>query len=121
MAYEYDLICRYCGYIIERPTHDDYRIVDEQERFPYCPRCDRIMSHKVTGISSSGDYHHTSDSLAIHPDDIPKHRKLYPGIEVTSEGQPQFTSPKQQEKYALKSAGCYKKRQRIKSQRKRIA
>jgi len=44
-------------------------------------------------------------------------------VEVTPEGQPMFTSPRQQEKYAEKSAGCYKKPQRTKSQlgRTRIA
>ena len=55
MAYEYDLICRHCGYTIERPTHDDYRIVDEEERFPYCPQCDRVMSHKGVGYCNQGD------------------------------------------------------------------
>ena len=78
-----------------------------------CPKCGQDMRWDLGGnVSAGGDYRHTSDSLAIHPDDIPEHRKLYPGIEVTSEGQPQFTSARQQEKYAEKSAGCYKKRQR---------
>ena len=78
-----------------------------------CPKCgaDMAMNASVR-LVRDGDYHHTSDSLAIHPDDIPVHRRLYPGIEVTPQGQPQFTSPKQQEAYALKSAGCYKKEQK---------
>ena len=88
-----------------------------------CPKCgaDMRMNAAVTGLR--GDYRHTSDSLAFHPDDIPLHRKLYPNIEVTPEGQPMFTSPRQQEEYALKSADNYKKPQRTKSQlgRTRIA
>jgi len=88
-----------------------------------CPTCgdDMRMLAAVSGLR--GDYRHVSDSLAFHPDDIPEHRKLYPDIEVTPEGQPVFTSPKQQERYAEQSAGCYKKPQRTKSQlgRTRIA
>jgi hypothetical protein len=80
-----------------------------------CPKCGEgmAMTAAVTGLR--GDYRHTSDSLAIHPDDIPVHRRLFPDIEVTPEGQPQFTSPRRQEAYALESAGCYKKEQRTKS------
>jgi len=87
-----------------------------------CERCGEEMRWDLRGnASGQGDYHHTSDSLAFHPDDIPEHRKLFPGVEVTPEGQPQFTSVKQQERYAERSAGCYKKRQRIKYKGKRIA
>lgn len=63
-----------------------------------------------------GDYHHVSDSLAIHPDDIPEHRQLFPNIDVTPEGRPHFTNTKQQEKYAER-CGFYKKEGR-KSRRK---
>ena len=87
-----------------------------------CERCGKDMRWDLRGnVSGTGDYRHTSDSLAFHPDDIPEHRRLYPDVEVTPEGQPMFTSVKQQERYAEKSAGCYKKRQRIKYRGKRIA
>lgn len=82
-----------------------------------CPKCGEDMAMIAVVAGRNGDYHHTSDSLAIHPDDIPVHRRLYPGIEVTPQGQPQFTSPKQQEAYALKSAGCYKKEQKKRTRR----
>ena len=88
-------------------------ITDTSTKGVHVCACGEDMRWDLAGnASAGGDYRHTSDSLAIHPDDIPEHHKLYPNIEVTSEGQPQFTSVKQQEKYAEKSAGCYKKRQR---------
>jgi len=97
-------ICNKCGVGIQ---DDNTRGVHK------CPKCGEDMRWDIgKNASGRGDYHHTSDSLAIHPDDIPEHHKLYPDVEVTSEGQPQFTSARQQEKYAEKSAGCYKKRQR---------
>lgn len=77
-----------------------------------CPECGKDMWWDLKGIGiRPGDYHHTSDSLAFHPDDIPEHRKRFSNIEVTKEGQPIFTSPKQQEKYAEK-CGFHKKPQR---------
>ena len=105
-------------------TNDGYVVTDTTIKgIHVCPKCgdEMAMNAAVTGLR--GDYRHTSDSLAIHPEDIPEHRKLYPDVEVTSEGQPQFTSPRQQEKYALKSADNYKKPQKTKSQlgRTRIA
>ena len=77
-----------------------------------CPKCgtDMYWNLKDIGISD-GDYHHTSDSLAFHPDDIAEHRRLFPGVEVTAEGQPMFTSTRQQERYAER-CGFHKKQQR---------
>ncbi len=118
MEHKLDLICKKCGYRIKDAKESDYRHENGEKRFPYCPQCDNQMIHD---FFTDGDYRHTSDSLAIHPDDIPQHKELYPGIEVTLEGQPKFTSMRQQEKYALKSADCYKKRQRVKPKGKRIA
>lgn len=68
----------------------------------------------------AGDYEHISDSLAIHPEQISEHRKLFPNIDVLPDGRPRFTSPKQQEKYAER-CGFYKKRQKKKLKGKRIA
>ena len=108
----HQFICDSCG----------NSITDTSAKAVHVCACGKNMRWDLRGIGiPPGDYNHTSDSLAIHPADIPEHRKLYPGIEVTSEGQPQFTSMRQQEKYALKSAGCYKKRQRVKPKGKRIA
>ncbi len=80
----------------------DQSIDDTQaQKEHFCPKCGEDMAWDLSGIGiSDGDYHHVSDSLAIHPDQIPEHRELFPDIEVTPDGCPTFTSPKQQEKYA---------------------
>ena len=52
-----------------------------------------------------------SDSLAINPEQIPKHRKMFPDIQVTPEGQPVFDNFSQHEKY-LKDTGFVKTPQR---------
>lgn len=67
----------------------------------HCPECGEVMWWDLKNIGiRDGDYYHESDSLAIHPDQIPEHRKLFPGIGLTPDGRPCFTSPKQQERYA---------------------
>lgn len=116
MEHKIDLICN-CGYRIKDAKSDDYRYEGEQKRFPYCPQCNATMKHDCY---TTGDYRHISDSLAFHPDDIGEHRRLFPGVDVTSEGQPIFTSVRQQEKYAEKS-GFHKKAQNTHKKRKRIA
>ncbi len=120
MEHKIDLICRECSYRIKDAKKTDYFYDQGQKRFPCCPDCGAVMKHDVTGICRPGDYRHVSDSLAFHPADIPEHRQKFPGVEVTPEGQPVFTSPKQQEKYAEKS-GFHKKRQRIRRKGRKIA
>jgi len=56
------------------------------------------MKHGVARTTS--DYCHISDSLAIHPDQIPEHRKRFPNVEVLPDGRPKFNSVRQQQKYA---------------------
>ena len=43
-----------------------------------------------------------SDSLAMHPDQIPEHRRMFPNIEVTPEGQPVFDNFADHESYLNK-------------------
>lgn len=91
------------------------------EGIHHCPVCGRDMRWDLPGLGRGrGDYEHISDSLAIHPDDIPEHRRLFPNIDVLPDGRPKFTSTKQQEQYANK-CGFDKKRQRTKTKGKRIA
>jgi len=66
-----------------------------------CPKCGQLMRWDLSGIGiGDGDYHHESHSLAIHPDQIPEHKALFPDVHVTPDGLPSFTSVKQQERYA---------------------
>jgi len=53
-----------------------------------------------------------SDSLAIMPNQIAEHRKEFPNIQVTPEGQPVFDNYSDHEKY-LKRTGFRKARQKI--------
>lgn len=71
-------------------------------------------------VSGRGDYEHISESLGVHPDLIPEHRKLFPNVDILSDGRPRFTSTKQQERYAER-CGFYKKSQRIRKGGIRIA
>jgi len=86
-------------------------LTDTNTKGVHVCECGETMRWDVTITQSRGDYNHTSDSLAFHPDDIPEHRQRFPDIEVTPEGRPCFTSTKQQEKYAEK-CGFHKKSQR---------
>ncbi len=61
-----------------------------------------------------------SDSLAMHPDQIPEHRRLFPNIEVTSEGQPVFDNYEEHSKY-LKACNIEKLPQKIRHKGRRIA
>ena len=54
-----------------------------------------------------------SDSLAMNPNQIAEHNKLFPDIEVHSDGRPQFNNFKQHDDY-LEKVGFVKKPKKIK-------
>lgn len=60
-----------------------------------------------------------SDSLAIHPDQIPEHRRMFPNIEVTSEGQPVFDNFTDHEDY-LNKCNVQKLPQRKRFNKKKV-
>ena len=99
-------VCDKCGHMVE----------DENTKIVHvCPSCQLGMRWDLKGIGiRPGDYEHISDSLAIHPDDIPEHRKKFPGVDILPDGRPRFTSPKQQECYAH-ACGFDKKEQKRRS------
>jgi hypothetical protein len=61
-----------------------------------------------------------SDSLAILPEQILEHRKMFPDIEVTSEGQPVFDNFSDHEAY-LKKCNFEKVPQKVKKRGKKIS
>lgn len=61
-----------------------------------------------------------SDSLAILPEQIPEHRRMFPNIEVTSEGQPVFDNYADHNKY-LETCGFEKVPQKKKKRGKKIS
>lgn len=71
--------CRQCGTVMER----DYRAET--------PGVVSGATHNARPIHS--------DSLAILPDQVSEHRRLYPDIDLDGACRPIFTSVKQREKY----------------------
>jgi len=83
-------------------------------KIPVC--CGQEMGRNYRAdlfIAAGRDYHRPiiSDSLAISPEQISEHKRLFPDIQVTSEGQPIFENYKQHDNY-LKATGFRKKPQR---------
>ncbi len=79
----------------------------------HCPECQKEMRWKLDGIGiAQGDYHHVSESLAIHPDLATEHRKNFPDVDVLPDGCLEFHSVRSQERYANR-CGFEKKAQRI--------
>jgi len=115
----------------------------------YCPKCDDDMdmtevritmrAHetnlcdtcgtrgyigKKVGVGMlGGDRNYSkpihSDSLAINPDQIAEHRKLFPDIKVDPEGRPIFDNYRKHDDY-LNKCGFVKQTQRIKPKGRRI-
>ena len=105
-------VCDKCGHTVE----------DENTKIVHVCPCGEEMRWDLRGnVSGRGDYEHISDSLAVHPADIPEHRSRFPGVDILPDGRPRFTSTKQQERYAH-ACGFTKQPQRTRSLgKKRIA
>ena len=56
---------------------------------------------------------HVSDSLGMHPEQIPEHQKRFPDIKVQSDGRPVFRDTNQHSKY-LDTIGWEKKPSKLK-------
>ena len=104
-------VCDSCGTVVK----------DTNTKCVHKCKCGTDMRWDLGGnVSGRGDYHHFSESLAIHPDLIPEHHQKFPSIDVMPDGVLHFTSTQQQEKYAEK-CGFHKKRQKKKIKGIRIA
>jgi hypothetical protein len=55
-----------------------------------------------------------SDSLAMSPEQIPEHKRLFPDVDVRPDGRPVFENVKQHDNY-LKKTGFRKLRQKTKT------
>ena len=88
-----------------------------------CPQCGTDMYWDLHGIGiSDGDYNFASQALAMNPSQIAAHKKLFPDVEVTPDGCPEFKSVRQHTRY-LEKVGMEKVTQKSKKPRnaKRIA
>ncbi len=115
----YCYICPECGC-----KTDIMKPMVESGTDEFC-EMDETLLHRDFGQEMGGrvgfDYAkpRVSDSLAMNPDQIPEHNKMFPDIKVLADGRPTFDSPKQQSKY-LKATGFIKVPQKIKRRRKRV-
>jgi len=79
----------------------------------------KMVGHTI-GIGGRQYFHPLhSDSLAINPCQIAEHRKLFPNIDIDSEGRPIFENYRQHDNY-LEKCNIDKKTQRTKAKGRRI-
>lgn len=73
-----------------------------------------IIGNSQPGTVKSGDYKAVSESLAINPNQIEEHRRLFPDVKVREDGVLEFTSFKSHDKY-LEQTGFVKHPQKIRN------
>jgi len=87
-----------------------------------CKKCNAIMYriYKLAGIRNK-EYSHPlhSDSLAISPNQIEEHKRLFPNVEIDNEGRPVFHNFREHDDY-LKKTGFVKNPQRTRPRGLRI-
>ena len=117
----YCYLCPECSNDFEVP-----RSIAETAKPQYCP-CGIKMNHnfRAEGVlvgAGKRSYHKpiVSDSLAMNPNQIPEHRRLFPNVQVTSEGQPVFDNFSDHEAY-LEKCNIVKEPQKKKKRGKRIS
>ena len=117
----YDYLCPVCGETDEivRPMADAMK--------PHSCSCGITMNRDLRAegvLVGAGRRSYSkpivSDSLAILPEQIPEHRRMFPNIEVTGEGQPVFDNYSDHEAY-LKKCNFEKVPQKKKKRSKKIA
>ncbi|KKM83219.1 hypothetical protein LCGC14_1311590 [marine sediment metagenome] len=118
----YDFSCPRCKAITELivPMSD----VKSRMRV-VCKECGDIMERNFDMIRvSKGSKQYgrqiISDSLAMNPNQIAEHKRMFPNVQVTKEGQPVFDNFTEHEAY-LKKCNIVKKPKSKKKKGKRIA
>jgi putative FmdB family regulatory protein len=115
----------YC-YACPECAHTDEIVKSMAERFKEekCPKCGTVMERDYVAekpTHHSGGYSRpiVSDSLAMHPDQIAEHRRMFPDVKVTPEGQPVFENFQQHDSY-LKKIGAVKNPAKMKKKGVRV-
>lgn len=82
-----------------------------------CPNCGKDLRWDLN-IAIHGNYNHPihSDSLAINPNQVEEHKRLFPNIRLDGENRPIFDNFVAHENY-LKKTGFIKRPQKIKPKR----
>ena len=100
-------------------TYETIKPMSQSDETEECWQCAATMERDMSaeggaapvGCENANTF--WSDSLAINPDQIPEHRRLFPDIPVDSGGRPGFTSHKQRERY-IEVCGFEKKPAKLK-------
>lgn len=98
----YSYICFRCA-----ATSEIIKSMADSDEPEECSRCFGLLRRDYQADSANigiKEYSSTfaSDSLAISPDQIPEHRKIFPDIEVLPDGRPTFRDTNQHSKYLAK-------------------
>ena len=117
----YDFFCPGCEEMFE-VTKSVAEIYGKKQ---ICGFCGSVMQRDFSGVRvSKGTKQYgrkiVSDSLAMNPNQIVEHRKLFPDIQVTKEGQPVFDNYTEHLKY-LDACNIVKMPKSKKKKGKRIA
>lgn len=79
--------------------------------------------HRIYGFHTPQERYYKpliSDSLAMNPDQIAEHRRMFPDIKVHPDGRPEFTGFKQHDEY-LEKTGFHKIKQKKRRKLKKIS
>lgn len=95
--------------------------MSEYDRVEHCSNCGSVTNRDFQADlpNTPADRYATtivSDAMAINPEQIPEHKRLFPDIKLTKEGQPIFEKYSHHEAY-LKKCNYVKgtKKQRVRS------
>jgi len=99
----------------------------EANKNEWCPRCGFILRRdfKNEGVlvgAGRRSYHKpiVSDSMAVAPNQVAEHRKLFPDVKMLDDGRPVFDNFSDHEAY-MKKCNVEKVPQKTKKRGKRIA
>lgn len=86
----------------------------DTKKIHVCENCGKDMRWDLN-LAIHGNYEHPihSDTLAISPDQVEEHRKLFPNIELDGQNRPIFDNFVRHRNY-LEATGFRKERQKIK-------
>lgn len=115
----YSFVCDKCG-----QKWEQFREMEHSNDPSLC-RCGEWMRRdfKIDCPAVGGGAHKyrrpiVSDSLAINPDQIEEHHRLFPDVKILDDGRPVFEDYKTHDAY-LEKTGFVKQRQKIKHRTKK--
>lgn len=115
----YSFICEKCGRKLEQ-----LREVEKRNDLALCSCGEQMYRDFQADLPAVGGgakkYRKPiiSDSLAVNPNQVEEHRRLFPDVKILDDGRPVFEDYKTHDAY-LEKTGFVKKRQRIKHRTKK--